>query len=61
MKPDWDSIVEAAEQLREKPAVHRIDGSRNISGGPQFKVYRVEGDIIRVDILPIKEAITDGS
>lgn len=55
MRPDWDAIVEAVNTLAEKPNVHRIDGSRH-KDDHRFKVYRVEGDVIRVDIQPIKEA-----
>lgn len=51
MRPPWDEIVEAAEALREKPSLHRIDGVRQ-GNDCHFKVYRVAGDIIRVDIKP---------
>lgn len=51
MRPDWDGITEAVEALRKKPALHRIDGLHQ-SNDCHFKVYRVAGGIIRVDIKP---------
>lgn len=53
MKPDWDTIVEAAEELNKKPSLHRIDGTRK---DHQFKVYRCTGEILRIDIQPKKGA-----
>lgn len=51
MKPPWSEIEEAVEALRENPSLGRIDGLRQ-KGDCHFKVYRVAGDIIRVDIKP---------
>lgn len=51
MRPDWDAIVDAVEALREKPGLQRIDGVRQ-KEDCHFKVYRVAGDTIRVDIKP---------
>ncbi len=49
---DWTALREAVELLGEKPSVSRVDGVRSRSKQADFKVYRVAGGIIRVDIQP---------
>lgn len=51
MIPNWDAIVEAVEALRSNPGMQRIDGVRQ-DKDCYFKVYRVAGDTIRIDIKP---------
>lgn len=48
-KECYEEIAAAVEDVSEKPALSRIEGSDNLV---TWKVYRVAGEIVRIDIKP---------